>query len=55
MPRSDNARRVYFTQRCPNTEEHSSTGMFFTTNPDLSPPWSNLKRLLKQRNAALRR
>ncbi len=35
---ADNARRVYFySAAAPNTEEHSSTGDAFTTNPDFSP------------------
>ncbi len=52
---ADYAGGVYFySTAAPNTEEHSLTGDAFITKPDSSPPGAIWKRLVKQRNAALR-
>ncbi|STI79056.1 DNA replication and repair protein [Escherichia coli] len=51
---ADNARRVYFTQRRPQIQKSIPRLGMLSQRPGFFTAWSNLKRLLKQRNAALR-
>ncbi|MCS5945609.1 DNA replication and repair protein RecF [Klebsiella variicola subsp. variicola] len=45
---------LLYSMAAPNTEEHSSIGGCFHNEAGFFTAWSNLKRLVKQRNAALR-